>query len=84
MKRLKTNDDIIDYVINPHIELIGNTECIIEGLKSIIEYTKGRIKVDVGKMTVTLCGDDLYINSFTPGGATVEGEIVSLEFESNA
>ena len=50
MKRLKTNDDIIDYIRKPHIELIGNTECIIDGIKSIIEYTKGRIKVDTGKM----------------------------------
>ncbi len=84
MKRLRTNDDIIDYIKKPHIELIGNTECIIEGMKSIIEYTKGRIKVDTGKMNVTISGDGLYINSFTPDGATVEGEIVALEFESNA
>jgi len=77
-------DEITEIAVMPHLELIGNTKCIIEGLKSIVEYTKGKIKIDLGKYCVSFFGDDLYINSFTREGATVEGIIISLEFEGNA
>lgn len=76
-------DELTEYAVSPRLELVGNTKCIIEGLKSIVEYTKGKIKIDLGKFSVSFFGDELYINSFTREGATVEGIIISLEFEGN-
>ncbi len=83
MKKSKS-ESLTECAVTPRLELIGNTKCIIDGLKSIIEYTKGKIKVNVGKYNVTITGDDLYINSFTCEGASVEGTIIEIGFEGNA
>ncbi|MCD7873299.1 MAG: YabP/YqfC family sporulation protein [Clostridiales bacterium] len=67
----------------PHIEIYGNSQCIVDGLKSVVEYSNKKIKLNIGKKSVTFTGDELYIDSFTPQGAVIEGLIISLEF-SNA
>ncbi|MBR6391878.1 MAG: YabP/YqfC family sporulation protein [Eubacterium sp.] len=77
-------DSITELAVLPRLELCGNSRCVVEGLKGIVEYTKGKIKIDLGKFSVCFFGDDLYINSFTREGATVEGTIISLEFEGDA
>lgn len=71
----------IDYYTGePHLELIGNSECVVDGLKSIIEYKKDKITLNIGKKTVTFLGEDLEINSLTTEGAVVKGFIMSVEF----
>lgn len=80
---MKNKDEIISYTSQPHLKLVGNNECIIDGLKGILEYTKEKIKINLGKNNITLFGDELYIESFSPEGAVVEGTIITLEFESN-
>lgn len=80
----RSRDEITECAVCPHIEIIGNSKCLVEGLKGISEYTKDRIKFDMGKFSVSFIGDGLYIDSFTVGGASVEGIIFSLEFEGNA
>ena len=84
MKKNKDAEHLVEYVTHPHLELIGNSECVIDGLKGITEYTKDKIKINLGKYSVTFFGDGLYINSFSREGATVEGTIISLEYEGNA
>ena len=83
LAKAKSSDSIASYSVSPHIELIGDSECVIYGLKGICEYTKDRIKINMGKYCVTFVGQDLYINSFSYRGAIVKGVIASLEFESN-
>lgn len=68
------------YTGEPHLEIIGNFECVVDGLKSIVEYTSDKIKLNIGKRAVTFFGEDLHINSFTPQGAVVQGFIMSMEF----
>ncbi len=80
---MKERDDIISYTSQPHIEIVGNTECVVDGLKGILEYTKDKIKIDLGKYSVTFFGDELYINSFSHEGAVVDGTIISVEFGAN-
>lgn len=84
MKKRADGEAVFDYTLSPHIELVGTSQCVIDGLKSIIEYSAEKIKIDLGKYSVTLVGDGLFINSFSCEGATVEGTIVALEFEGNA
>lgn len=67
----------------PHLELYGNMQCVVDGLKSVLEYSSEKIKLNIGKKSVTFHGEGLHIDSFTPEGAIVEGFIMSLEF-SNA
>ncbi|MBE6719613.1 MAG: hypothetical protein E7571_03015 [Ruminococcaceae bacterium] len=80
---VKNRDSMIEYTAKPHIEIIGNNECVVDGLKSILEYTKDKIRIDLGKYSVTFFGDELYINSFSHEGAVVEGTIIGMEFGSN-
>ena len=83
MISVKNNDNIVSFAISPHIELIGNNQCYIDGIKGISSYSSERIKVNLGKYYVTFFGDNLFINAFSPEGAIIEGLIASLEFESN-
>jgi sporulation protein YqfC len=79
----KNTDDIITYTNEPRLELVGNSECVVDGLKGIVEYTNEKIKINLGKYFITFFGDELYINSFSYEGAVVQGTIISLEFENN-
>ncbi|MBQ7202734.1 MAG: YabP/YqfC family sporulation protein [Eubacterium sp.] len=80
---MKSREDIIEYATSPHIELVGNHECVVDGLKGILEYTKDRVKVDLGKINAIISGCELSIDSFSKEGAVVCGTIISLEFEGN-
>lgn len=65
----------------PRIELYGS-ECLVDGLESIIEYSSQKIKVSLGTQKITFFGSNLKINSFTREGAVVEGNIESMEFSA--
>lgn len=77
-EKLKGNE--LDYYFGkPRIEMSAS-ECLVDGLKSIIEYSDTKIIVSLGSQTITFFGDDLHINSFTRDGAVVQGNIISMEF----
>ena len=78
------SENIIQSACAPRLELVGNTRCIVEGIKGIPQYNAEKIKFDLGKFSVSFFGDSLYINSFTQSGAVIEGTIVSMEFEGYA
>lgn len=80
MKKQRTRDGVISYCKAPHLHLIGSSKCVVDGLKNVIEYTRERIKVDLGKYCITLVGANLCINEFSPEGAVIEGDILNLEF----
>lgn len=64
----------------PHLELCGNFRCVVDGLKSVLEYSESKIVFDIGKKSVAIHGSDLEIDYFTPQGAVVRGTIISLDF----
>ncbi|MBR3150265.1 MAG: YabP/YqfC family sporulation protein [Eubacterium sp.] len=80
---MKNRDSIVEYTASPHLEIVGNNQCVVDGLKGILEYTKDKIKIDLGKYAVTFTGSELYINALSHEGAVVEGTIMSMEFCSN-
>lgn len=82
-KTFKADDNIAGYVNQPRLELIGTEQCVVDGLKGIIEYSSDKIKIDLGKYSVSFLGDELYINSFSHQGAIIEGLIISLELDNN-
>ena len=76
----KMKPEGFDYFFGkPRIEMAGS-ECLVDGLQSIIEYSSEKIVVSLGSQIITFFGDDLRINSFTREGAIVEGNIISMEF----
>lgn len=86
MKKVKLKEKIVpqscDYYFGkPRIEMNGS-ECLVDGLQSIVEYSNDKITLSLGSQIITFFGDDLHINSFTREGAVVEGNIISMEFSS--
>lgn len=78
----KAKKEPFDYYFGkPRIEIAG-TECLVDGLDAIIEYSSQKIQISLGTQIITFFGDDLRINSFTREGAVVEGNIISMEFSS--
>ncbi len=75
-------DDMVSYALIPHIQVIGNSECVVDGLKSVVEYTNQRVKFNMGSYYITFVGADLCINSFSRQGAIVQGNIMSVEFDN--
>lgn len=77
----KYGDFPVEYFSGvPHLELCGNFRCMVDGLKSVLEYSPDKIVLQIGKKSVTFYGDDLHIEYFTPQGAVVAGTIISLDF----
>lgn len=82
-KTYKADDSIMSYVTEPRLEIIGTNQCVVDGLEGIVEYSGDKIKINLGKYSVSFFGDELFINSFSRQGAIVEGTIISVELESN-
>lgn len=82
MKKVKRKPKEIDcFFGKPRLEMSGS-ECLVDGLKSVIEYSSSKISVSLGSQIIVFNGFDLKINSFTRDGAIVEGNITSMEFSS--
>lgn len=64
----------------PKIELMSNREATVDDCKGIIEYYEDRIKINLGKGTVTFTGSGLHIGAMTEKGAVITGTIVNIEF----
>lgn len=84
MKKIKHSKSKkeFDYIFGkPRLEIAGG-ECLVDGLKSVIEYSDTKISVSLGSQVIVFNGFDLKINSFTKEGAIIEGNITYMEFLS--
>ncbi len=63
-----------------YIELVSNTCALVDGCKSVLEYSDECIKLNLGKTTVCFVGNSLHIRSLSMAQALVEGFIVKVEF----
>lgn len=80
MKKITTEQNAVSsFYGKPRIEMNGN-ECLVDGLKSVVEYSDDKIIISLGNKSITFFGDDLQINSFTREGAIIQGNIISMEF----
>lgn len=62
------------------IELYGNTEIIVDGCKSVLDYCDDSLKIDIGEKGLKITGRDLVIVSFIYEQIDICGEIASVEF----
>lgn len=62
------------------IELFSDT-VVIDGCKNVAEYGGGAIKLNTGRQTVGVFGDNLTIKSFVCSQAVITGKIISVELE---
>jgi len=63
-----------------HIELIGDKEASIEGVKGVIAYEPNEVKLNIGQKILRFTGLNLCLKCLTDESAIVVGEIKSLEF----
>lgn len=82
-KKEKLNGTVVGYCECVHVHLVGSSQCIIDGLKGIREYSRDKIKINLGKYCLEVVGSDLCINEFSSEGAVIEGDILSLEYCSD-
>ena len=63
----------------PHIETEGNKEAVVDGCFGITEYDNDRISLNAGSLTVTFCGSDLTLSSYSDEQTVIKGSIISIE-----
>lgn len=64
----------------PRIVFDSNTKVYIENFKGISEYGSENIKINAGRYTITLSGENLEIKSMTTDEAAIEGIIKTVDF----
>ena len=65
-----------------YIELFSNTQAVVEGCCSILEYDSNIIKLQLNKSIVAFKGEGLFISSLNDSTAIIRGMIVSIEFST--
>lgn len=53
---------------------------MVDGCKSVMEYDDTKIKLNIGKNSVSFLGCNLMIKSLSLEQAMIEGTIISIEF----
>lgn len=66
----------------PHIEMLGNREVVVDGCKGVAEYSENVIKLNTGDFVVGFTGVDLLIKSFDCDAAVITGKIAEITFVS--
>lgn len=64
----------------PHIELTGNREILIDGVRSINEYGETRVMLDCGKISVRITGVNVCIDRYISDTAVVSGVLTEIAF----
>lgn len=64
----------------PHVELFGNREIMIDGCRGILEYGETFAKLDCGGMVLTIRGQGICINSFVQSAVNITGVLTDLDF----
>ena len=62
------------------IDLVGNEEAVIDGCKSILEYSDEKIALDLGKVCIAFCGDGLTMSVFDGEQTVIKGKFLTIEF----
>ncbi len=62
------------------IELLGNSEAVIEGCQGILEYNDIMIRVAIHKMQVKFTGTDLSIKCLNSENIIIQGTIRMVEY----
>ncbi len=64
----------------PHIELTGNREILIDGVRSISEYGDTQVLLDCGKINVEIIGTSVCINRYLGNEVVVSGVLTEISF----
>ncbi len=62
-----------------HIEIF-NSCAVIDGCRSVAEYSNGKIRLNLTDVCISVVGNNLSIRSFDCSQVTIDGHISSVEF----
>ncbi|MDR1464536.1 MAG: YabP/YqfC family sporulation protein [Oscillospiraceae bacterium] len=65
-----------------HLEIVGNRQAVIEGVKSVLAYESTGIKLHLGSLALSFEGSDLLIRSYQQQQVILSGVIAALHFTS--
>lgn len=63
-----------------HIEINNGHEAVFEGCRGILEYSSERIRLSMGRQSVTINGSELSIRNMFSQLIVVDGHISSIDF----
>ena len=78
-KLLETNQ-----IGGTRIEIFDNKRIIVEGCYGIHEYSNDYVKINLPKGTLTIFGNELQLSLMKERDITLDGNILSIEFEGGA
>lgn len=61
------------------VELLENRQAVVDGCRSILEYSDSCIRLSGGKLILRFTGSGLELRAFREGSAIVSGRITSVE-----
>ncbi len=68
------------FLSQVRVELLGNRQAMVDGCRSIIEYSDTCIRLSTSRLILKFTGTGLEIRALTDSSAIVEGTILSLEY----
>lgn len=68
------------FLAQARVELLGNRQAMVDGCRSIIEYSDTCIRLSTPRLILKFTGTELEIRALTDSSAIVEGTILSLEY----
>ena len=79
----------MDYPIDafldiPSLHFTGMDSLVVEGCRSLLEYSDSRITFDLGDYTASLFGSGLMLGNLSGSAMNVTGAIRSLTFDKRA
>lgn len=63
-----------------YMEMIGNSQAVIDGCKGILGCEKDKICLSLSKGKISFLGDELEIKALSSEQAVVTGKIITVEF----
>lgn len=71
--------DTVSHV--PKLEMVSNTEAVLDGCTGVLEYADDVIKLACGKhLTVKFSGQNLEIKTLSCENVSIIGRIAAVEF----
>jgi len=63
-----------------HVELMGNRQAVIEGVKGVLGYSEHEIKLSLSDLVITVHGQGLTISGYQQEALTMSGTIAQIDF----
>ena len=63
------------------ITLVPGSCCHLKSVKAVVEFSDRKIELKVGKMLVTLEGNDMQIGEYFEGDILVKGDVRGIKID---